>query len=67
MFVGLGVCLGFLVLFGFLKISSILEVKRNPSPEKEANKHKVVIERGDSCGSGSAFAYGPKNLLFFIK
>lgn len=43
------------VFFGFVcffKTSSIPELKRNPSPEKEANKHKVVIGEGDRGGGG---------------
>lgn len=60
------------VFFGFVcffKTSSIPELKRNPSPEKEVNKHKVVIgERGrggDTCGLGSSFCLWTKESSLF--
>lgn len=44
----------------------ILEVKRNPSPEKEANKHRSVVEGEDVCGSGSAFCLWTKESALFL-
>lgn len=55
------------LLFWVIVGLDILEVKRNPSTEKEANKHRSVIEGEDACGSLSAFCLWTKESSFFVK